>query len=205
MSSGVGEWSALFPRPLYRGPVAKRVALAAGHASLRSVKKILSHIESPTWLCPLFPSARVLRVYFFRFSHPVLLFCAPSPPGRGGLPGPSSSTGNHFGGQPCTRPATRALIVSRVVGSVCLTRVSRSSQMFSMGSDSGEYGGRLGIRAPEVRVSPLRQIAVQTRLSVMEDSLRAPRPARVMFPIYAAALSILSGRACLWQTNTHLS
>ena len=64
--------------------------------------------------------------------------------------------------------------------------------------------GGLGIRAPEVRVSPLRQIAVQTRLSVMEDSLRAPRPTRVMFPIYAAALSILSGRACLWQTDAHL-
>ncbi len=57
----MGEGSALFPRPLYRGPVAKRITLAAGHVSLRSVKKILSHIESPTWLCALFPSARVLR------------------------------------------------------------------------------------------------------------------------------------------------
>ena len=76
--------------------------------------------------------------------------------------------------------------------------------MFSTGSASGEYGGGLGIRDPEVGVSLLRQIAAQTRLSVVEDSLRALRPARLMFPIYAAALSILSGRACLWQTNTHL-
>ena len=39
---GVGQWSALLPRPLYRGPVAKRVALSAGDASLRSVKEIVS-------------------------------------------------------------------------------------------------------------------------------------------------------------------
>ena len=76
--------------------------------------------------------------------------------------------------------------------------------MFSMGSDSSEYGGgRLGIRDPEVRVSLLRQIAAQTHLFVMEDSLRALRPARVVFPIQVAALSILSGRACGWQTNTY--
>ena len=55
--------------------------------------------------------------------------------------------------------------------------------MFSMGSDSSEYGGGLGIRDPEVRVSLLRQIAAQTHLFVMEDSLRALRPARVMSPI----------------------
>ena len=46
MSRGVGWQSALWARPLYRGPVAKRVAVSAGGASLRSVKKILSEVES---------------------------------------------------------------------------------------------------------------------------------------------------------------
>ena len=90
MSRGVGCQSALWARPLYRGPVAKRVAVAAGGASLRSVKKILSEVESLTSLCPLFPYLHVLR--FFCFSvffilHKALLSCAPPSPGPGALPG----------------------------------------------------------------------------------------------------------------------
>ena len=70
MSRGVGWQSALWARPLYRGPVAKRVAVSAGGASLRSVKKTLSEVESLTSLCPLFPSLHVLRFFlFFCFFH----------------------------------------------------------------------------------------------------------------------------------------
>ena len=78
-------------RPLYRGPVAKRVALPAGHASLRSVKKILSHIESLTSLCPLFPSARVLSFfcYFFIFPSGSSLL-------RAVFAGPRCSTGSQL-------------------------------------------------------------------------------------------------------------
>ena len=64
MSRGVGWQSALWARPLYRDPVAKRVAVSAGGASLRSVKKILSEVESLTSLCPLFPYLHVLRFFF---------------------------------------------------------------------------------------------------------------------------------------------
>ena len=90
MSRGVGWQSALWARPLYRGPVAKRVAVSAGGASLRSVKKILSEVESLTSLCPLFPYLHVLR--FFCFSaffilHKALLSCAPPSPGPGALRG----------------------------------------------------------------------------------------------------------------------
>ena len=75
---------------MYRGPVAKRVAVSTGGASLRSVKKILSEVESLTSLCPLFPSLHVLR--FFCFSaffilHKALLSCAPPSPGPGARPG----------------------------------------------------------------------------------------------------------------------
>ena len=96
MSRGVGWQSALWARPLYRGPVAKRVAVSAGGASLRSVKKTLSEVESLTSLCPLFPSLHVLR--FFCFSaffilHKALLSCAPPSPGPGALPGAIAQPG----------------------------------------------------------------------------------------------------------------
>ena len=42
-----GVTVALWVRPLYRGPVAKRVAVSTGGASLRSVKKILSGVVVP--------------------------------------------------------------------------------------------------------------------------------------------------------------
>ena len=75
MSRGVGEQSALWVRPLYRGPVAKRVAVSAGGASLRSVKKILSEVESLTSLCPLFPYLQVLCFFvFLLFSFFIRLF-----------------------------------------------------------------------------------------------------------------------------------
>ena len=45
MSRGVGWQLALWARPLYRGPVAKRVAVSAGGASLGSVQKILPGVE----------------------------------------------------------------------------------------------------------------------------------------------------------------
>ena len=75
MSRGVGWQSALWARPFNRGPVAKRVAVSAGGASLRSVKKTLSEVESLTSLCPLFPSLHVLRFFvFLLFSFCIRLF-----------------------------------------------------------------------------------------------------------------------------------
>ena len=67
MSRGVGGQSALGAHPLYRGPVAKRVAVSPGSASLGSVKKVLSGVESLTSLCPLFPYLHVLPFF--------LIFC----------------------------------------------------------------------------------------------------------------------------------
>ena len=64
MSRGVGWQSALWARPLYRGPVAKRVAVSAGSASLGSIKKVLSGVESLSSLCP--PYIHVL-CFFFAF------------------------------------------------------------------------------------------------------------------------------------------
>ena len=76
MSRGVGGQSALGAHPLYRGPVAKRVAVSPGSASLGSAKKILSGVESLTSLCPLFPYLHVLRFLFvfLLFSFFIRLF-----------------------------------------------------------------------------------------------------------------------------------
>ena len=99
MSRGVGWQSALWARPLYRGPVAKRVAVSAGGASLRSVKKILSGVESLTSLCPLFPYLQVLCFFlffcFFHFSYGSSLLCAAFAGPRCSTGG-NCSTGNRF-------------------------------------------------------------------------------------------------------------
>ena len=106
MSRGLGWQSALWARPLCRGPVAKRVAVSAGGASLKSVKKTLSEVESLTSLCPLFPSLHVLR--FFCFSaffilHKALLSCAPPSPGPGALPGATAQPGTDSSAGPRNR------------------------------------------------------------------------------------------------------
>ena len=107
MSRGVGWQSALWARPLYRGPVARRVAVSAGGASLRSVKKILSEVESLTSLCPLFPYLHVLRSFFLFFCffifHKALLFCAPPSPGPGALPGATAQPGTDSSAGPRKR------------------------------------------------------------------------------------------------------